>query len=215
MPFGSTNFINKSQERLHKIKKEKLNNKSELLLEYTKKKKLNSYSNLHPDSLIGRMIYQAKVISQIITFIWVHGDKGDECYEVANALKEYFTEGNEKKLATLMKANLDDTTPEGKLLLQVFPDIKACDPYYVFPIFALEEVDEDFIAFSIKTNIFSGWIEDVDANNPSTLSAVFAYPPRPQYSDVTVTKAELEDWLKDRDPCNIKSSNIYIPTCTS
>ena len=212
MVLGSTHFLNKCQDRLDKHR-ENLKDSSELLA-LTARSRRNSFACINPESLIGRLLYQAKVISQIITYIWVHGDQGDEDYKTATALKGYFIQGNERKLARLMTADFDDSTREGRLLLKVFPDIKPGDPYYIFPIFDKDEVDDNYIAFSIDTNIFSGWITDVDANNQHTMQAVFAYPPRPQFSDVTVTKDELVEWLNDRDPCRIKSKNIYIPTCT-
>ena len=88
MVLGSTHFLNKCQNRLDKHR-ENLTDSSELLA-LTARSKANSLACINPESLIGRLLYQAKVISQIITYIWVHGDEGDDDYYTANCLKRIF-----------------------------------------------------------------------------------------------------------------------------
>lgn len=235
MPVGTRAFIQKYQDYLQLNEQNQQNGQNEEGLQHPPS---NSFLCARPDSLIGRMLYQAKVISQIITYIWLYYDKDgidEKKYENAKKLSKYFTnqidslgkdtDSNAKSLAKIMTATFHDLdesgnlSEEAKLLRAVFPDFEdstlfKSDGYYVFPIFDPNEVKNNFISFKIDPTIFSGWITDVEPDHPSTLAAVIAYPPRPQLSEATVTKEELQAWLEDRDPMHLKSNNVYIPTCT-
>jgi hypothetical protein len=186
------NFVQKYQEYLDRQKLDPGKEGS--------KPSLNSFKSSDPESLVGRMLYQAKVISQIITYIWLHYEPNDPEYEKAKELSKYFTQQNlkGKGLADLMGAEFNDSTPEGKLLKAVFPDLPNpdLDRYYVFPIFDPREIEDNFISFRIDPTIFSGWITDVEPDHPSTLAAVIAYPPRPELGDVTVTKKAIREVAK-------------------
>ncbi|NEO52962.1 MAG: hypothetical protein F6K54_07645 [Okeania sp. SIO3B5] len=52
-------------------------------------------------------------------------------------------------------------------------------------------------------------------NSPNVLTVMIAFPPRPQFSEATITKEELSDWLNDRDNSNYTPPNSYIPNCSS
>lgn len=183
--------------------------------------------------IITRMMQQVKLISQLITYIWLHNEEGSEHEEKAKKLNYYFRNTipdpkwklpgslhqelfpdakEPKTLKHLLGAHIDEDSVEGELLRAVFNPLPK---RYQFPIFEELAINYNLVGFEIDTGIFNGWITDPDPNSPSMLHVVIAFPPRPHLSQATVTKEELEDWLTNRnDFLQFMSDNPYIPTCS-
>jgi len=183
--------------------------------------------------IITRMMQQVKLISQLITYIWLHNEEGSDYERNAKQLNYYFRNTvpdpkwqlpgslhqelfpdatEPKTLKDLLGAHIEEKTEEGRLLRAVFP---TRPKRYQFPIFEELAINCNLVGFEIDTGIFNGWITDPDPNSPSMLHVVIAFPPRPHLSQATVTKDELADWLTNRhDLTQFMSDNPYIPTCS-
>lgn len=177
---------------------------------------------------LPRLFQQTKQKSQILAYIWYWGsdtleenDPNYDKYQNAVTLAEYYQYPEEnplngertlkKLLSTIPKS---DGTEVEKLLYAVFPfdsDSEYPDHYF-FPI--LDEGEQEFYKFSIDTNIFQGFIEDPKPHQGAEIHFVVPYPPCPKFSEITVTKAELDEWVSEYSSKPIPD-NIYIPLCST
>lgn len=160
-----------------------------------------------------RLFRQGKLISQIISYIWLWADSGDPyAIELADYFKHPTEEGQEigGKLKKLFAATPNaEGSQEEKALHAVFPNTYHGE----FPIFSQEELD--FYCFNIDVNNFQGTIDDANLNSPQLMTLFTPFPPCPKFSNATVMPRELEDWINNRNPMEVISNNPYIPTCTS
>lgn len=184
---------------------------------------------------LRRLYQQAKQVSQIIAYIWRWADAdGNPKQEIANKLKEYFTnptEDNSKpggKLKELLRSDPRKTHNLGEkdnLLKAVFfedkePNNSKLDNL-LFPMFDEFELgeSEEFpnlgYLFQITVNSFQGTIEDPTKNAPELMKFTIPYPPCPKIGKATVTSDELEHWIANREKDEYFAKNPYIPTSCS
>ncbi len=191
-----------------------------------------------------RLFQQSKQMSQIIAYIWFWAGETRLTKEEFNGSEEEWNSynanfENAKKLAKYYEApngNPDTTDPadrdrtfkkllsaipkeegneEERLLYAVFP-FPSPEEYpqgYIFPI--LNPSEQKYYAYTIDTNAFQGTIEDHNLNEPEMMRFRTPYPPCPKFSEITVTKQELKEWLENRESDQVISDNPYIPVCSS
>ncbi|NER02254.1 MAG: hypothetical protein F6K17_06240 [Okeania sp. SIO3C4] len=179
---------------------------------------------MRPDSFLRRALAQTKMISQIIAYIWLNADSDD----LARQAREWFQNPTKNfdgiyencnewdrlpSIAKLMGASYEEETQYSELLCNVFPDVQGND-FYKFPIFNRYDIESGIVLFETDVNIFNGSILDPDINAPNLLRVVIAFPPCPKFDEATLTKRELRQWLKNRDPDQYMANNAYIPTCS-
>ena len=187
------------------------------------------------NAFLRRLYQQAKQISQTVSFIWRWADEEEtsENRKAARALMEYFEhptpdplcETHEdidvsESLKRLLGSNPrdPDPTPEGRLLRQVFPDYDAPakDTHLIFPMFDRFELGEEFSGlgywFLVNINSFHGEIKDPTPNIPELFSFAIPYPPCPALGAKTVTRQELDAWIRNREQDQYFSRNPFIPT---
>jgi hypothetical protein len=194
-----------------------------------------SYPPAQP--FILRLLRQAKLLSQLITYIWLwegkHTDSNlspEEKKKVsyAQALHQYFlhptTDGGKtgdylrKLLAAIPKQDAPEYSPEA-LLYSVFGErTKNHELFPLFDGYELGEIDPNIkgYLFIVDYNAFSGAVADPSKNDPHLLRFTIPYPPSPKFSNITVNIEELKNWVEDKnynkDFC---SDNPYIPaTCS-
>lgn len=191
-------------------------------------------------AFILRILRQAKLLSQIITYIWLYDGISDNPLQsndeeterrikYARELHKYFinpteVEGkpgeNLKKLlgAKPYKGNNDDLSP-GALLYAVFGNRTQNNELFpMFDGFELGTKDPNIkgYLFTVDYNAFAGSIADPSKNNPELLKFTIPYPPSPKIANITVTLEELHQWTEDREyHKNFCSTNPYIPTTCS
>ena len=169
MAFVSKNFLVSYQKQHSELRKNGILEKSELLGE---------------GSVIQRMLYQTKTISQIIAYIWLNADSNRLARQARdwfqNPTKNFDNDGGLPSLAKLMGASYEDQTQYGELLRAVFPDA-ADHNFYKFPIFNKHDIDNGIVIFNTDVNIFNGSIQDPDVNAPNMLTVVIAFPPCPKF----------------------------------
>lgn len=177
-------------------------------------------------SVLRYMLAQTKMISQIISYIWLYAESEPLAKQARkwfqNPTKDFdqienptFTD-KLPSLAQLMSAKPQDETKYGKFLSKVFPDFKdKSNGFYQFPIFNKKDIHSGIVVFKTDAAIANGSIQDPTPNSPNVLTVVIAFPPCPKFSEATLTKEELSSWLKDRDSSNYTPSNSYIPSCSS
>lgn len=173
-----------------------------------------------------RLFQQGKQISQIISYIWRWSEPEEDeatAGAIAKELGTYFKDPS--KLHELFSA-IPQKNGEGpaKYLYEVFCPENEVDPPddtrknwpakdYFFPIF--DKTEREHYEFTVDTNKFQGTIEDANLNHPKKMILLTPYPPRPQLGPATITKKELDQWIKDTQKDKVISDNLYIPTCTS
>lgn len=215
MAFISKNFLKSYQKKCSDLgQREALNNSDSELM--------------RPDSFLRRALAQTKMISQIIAYIWLNADDADSD-DLARKGRDWFQSPRENfdgiyencnewdrlpSLAKLMGASYEENTPYGSLLRNVFPDIQQDNEFYKFPIFNRFDIESGIVLFETDVNIFNGSILDPDVNAGNLLRVVIAFPPCPKFDGATLTKRELRQWLRNRDPNQFLADNAYIPTCS-
>lgn len=184
-----------------------------------------------------RICKQAKLISQIITFIWLWVDykkenSNQEDMEKVNAAKElkkifdqpYKKEGETSRLMKLLNTDPFFETsfePENyqyykRLLNLVFDNYKDKEEgelKRIFPIFNNEE--KSFYNIYVDVERFHGQVSDPTANDPRKMAFSIPYPPRPALGEATLTREDLQIWLEDTGQKNYVAENPYIPTTCS
>jgi len=202
--------------------------KGQKFLELAEKELLENsdYNQLPQGSVLRYMLAQTKMISQIISYIWLYAESEALAKQAGkwfqNPTKDFdqienptFTD-KLSSLAKLMSAKPQDKTKYGEFLSKVFPDVKdKSNGFYQFPIFNKNDIQSGIAVFKTDAAIANGSIQDPTPNNPNVLTVVIAFPPCPKFSEATLTKEELSSWLKDRDSSNYTPSNSYIPSCSS
>lgn len=178
---------------------------------------------------LQRIYQQAKQVSQIIAYIWRWIDDSDlhkrNCAEFLNYYFSKPTEkdgeigGNLKKLlAADPRENSFQPSYEVWLLREVFPDYND-NQDLLFPIFNKFELGEENEGFgyilNVDINSFQGNLSDTTINHPSLFVHSIPYPPRPELGPATVTKDELEEWIKNRISDQYYAENTYIPTTST
>ena len=181
---------------------------------------------LFQGSLLRHMLTRTKMVSQIISYIWLYA----ESEPLAKQARHWFqnpTKNFDKlenptptdklpSLAKLMGAKPQDETIYGEFLSKVFADVlDESESLYNFPLFNKQDIESGIAVFKTDATITSGCIQDPNPNSPNVLTVMIAFPPCPQFSAATVTKEELSNWFKDRDSSNYTPPNSYIPCCTS
>jgi ATP-dependent exoDNAse (exonuclease V) beta subunit len=182
-----------------------------------------------PTFFLQRLYKQAKLISQIIAYIWRYvGDTDNQKSDTAKQLQQYFRRPTPEEnllpdfgenLKKLLAADPKEESVEAKLLREVFQDYQNTESD--FPIFNKYElvIAEDSknlgYLFEVNVNAFNGVLEDVDRNSPSLFKFVIPFPPRPQIGEGTVTYSELEEWIANRIEKKYFADNPYIPTTCS
>ncbi|NES71458.1 MAG: hypothetical protein F6K24_42810 [Okeania sp. SIO2D1] len=171
------------------------------------------------------MLAQAKMISQIISYIWLYAESDP----LAKQARHWFqnpTKNFDKlenptsadklpSLAKLMGAKPQDQSIYGELLSKVFPDVKdESKGLYNFPIFNKHDIESGIVVFKTDASIVNGSVLDPNPNSPNVLTVIIAFPPCPKFSEATLTKEELSNWLNDRDSTNYTPPNSFIPTCS-
>ncbi|NET46855.1 hypothetical protein [Okeania sp. SIO2B3] len=177
-------------------------------------------------SVLRHMLAQTKMISQIISYIWLYAESDP----LAKQARHWFqnpTKNFDKlenptvadklpSLAKLMGAKPQDQNIYGEFLSNAFPDVKdESKGLYQFPIFNKLDIESGIVVFKTDAAIANGSIQDPTPNSPNILTVVIAFPACPQFSEATLTKEELSDWLNDRDNSNYTPPNSYIPSCSS
>ncbi|MCL2931498.1 MAG: hypothetical protein MGG11_04145 [Trichodesmium sp. MAG_R03] len=187
--------------------------------------KLNS-DKLIQGSVLRYMLAQTKMISQIISYIWLYAESDPLARQARhwfqNPTKDFDQLENPTfadklpSLAKLMGAKPQDQTKYGEFLSQVFSDVKdKSTSIYQFPIFNKDDIQLGIVVFKTDATITNGSIQDPTPNSPNVLTVVIAFPPCPQFNEATITKKELLSWLNDRDSNIYTPSNSYIPSCSS
>lgn len=181
---------------------------------------------------LRRVYQQAKQVSQIIAYIWrwIDDDKSPK-QESAKKLKEYFVQPtpledagmrNGQNLEKLLGADILKDSPiqsdEVKLLREVFPDYQS-NKNFISPIFDDFELGNEVpglgYELSVDINSYQGNLSDTDINHPYLFIHSIPYPPRPELSEATVTRNELEVWIENRVPDKYYADNPYIPTTST
>ena len=183
----------------------------------------NSNSDkLFHGSVLRYMLAQTKMISQIISYIWLYAESDPLAKQARrwfqNPTKNFDQLENPTfanklpSLAKLMGAQPQDQTIYGEFLSKVFPDVKEeTKGLYQFPIFNKQDIESGIVVFKTDASTTKGSIQDPTPNNPNVLTVVIAFPACPQFSEATLTKEELSGWLNNRDSSNYTPDNSYIP----
>ena len=177
-------------------------------------------------SVLRYMLAQTKMISQIISYIWLYAESDPLARQARqwfqNPTKDFDQLENPTfadklpSLAKLMGAKPQDQTRYGEILSKVFPDVKdKSKGLYQFPIFNKDDIQSGIVVFKTDAAIANGSIQDPTPNSPNVFTVVIAFPPCPKFHEATITKEELSSWLTDRDSSNYTPPNSYIPTCSS
>ena len=216
MQFGSRNLLISHQNYL--------NSKTPLL-----KDNVDNWKEEPSEQFVNRICQQAKLISQLISFIWLWSDKPESDNDkltnykisVAQSLKKIFYNPKKEHLMKLLTTdpfsdlsdlNLSDFSDSG-LLKTVFAQYSKEQKKTLFPIFS--EYEQKRYAVSVDVERFHGQVGDPTLNNPGILSFTIPYPPRPQLGKATVSEEELDEWLKNTKIDQFTADNPYIPTSCS
>ncbi|NCQ83717.1 MAG: hypothetical protein GPJ00_04020 [Microcystis aeruginosa W13-18] len=177
------------------------------------------------EEFVTRICQQAKLISQLITFIWRWSDKNhmDEQNRknvAAKKLKDIFDRPKQietgeltDKLMGLLTTDIFSDSSNSELLKTVFAKYSEEQKKELFPIFS--EYERKRYALFVDVERFHGQVGDPTLNNPGILSFTIPYPPRPQLGEATVSEQELEKWLNNTDITHFVADNPYIPTSCS
>ncbi|NES63828.1 MAG: hypothetical protein F6K24_00225 [Okeania sp. SIO2D1] len=199
-------------------------NNQEKFSELTEKQLLENPNSdkLIQGSVLRHMLAQTKMISQIISYIWLYAES-DPLAKQARRWFQNPTKNFDKlenptvadklpSLAKLMGAKPQDQNIYGEFLSKAFPDVKdESKGLYQFPIFNKLDIESGIVVFKTDATTTKGSIQDPTPNSPNVLTVVIAFPPCPQFSEATLTKEELSNWLNDRDHSNYTPDNSYIP----
>lgn len=196
--------------------------------ELTEKQLLeNSDSDkLFQGSVLRHMLTRTKMVSQIISYIWLYAESDPLAKQARhwfqNPTKNFDKLENPNStnklpsLAKLMGATPQDQTIYGEFLSKVFADVKdESKGLYNFPLFNKHDIESGIVVFKTDATITSGSIQDPNPNSPNLLTVMIAFPARPQFSEATLTKEELSNWLNDRDSNNYTPPNSFVPCCTT
>jgi len=177
---------------------------------------------LFQGSFLRHTLTRSKIVSQIISYIWLYAESDP----LAKQARHWFqnpTKNFDKlenptptdklpSLAKLMGAKPQDQTIYGEFLSKVFPDVKdESKGLYNFPLFNKHDIKSGIVVFKTDASTTKGSIQDPTPNSPNVLTVVIAFPACPQFSEATLTKEELSDWLNNRDSSNYTPDNSYIP----
>lgn len=178
------------------------------------------------EEFVTRICQQAKLISQLITFIWLWSDKNPMSEDeqnrknVAKKLKDIFDRPKQietgeltDKLMGLLTTDIFSDSSNSELLKAVFAEYSEEQKKTLFPIFS--EYEAKRYALFVDVERFHGQVGDPTLNNPGILSFTIPYPPRPQLGEATVSEQELEKWLNNTDIKHFVADNPYIPTSCS
>ncbi|NES67035.1 MAG: hypothetical protein F6K24_18175 [Okeania sp. SIO2D1] len=170
------------------------------------------------------VIRQAKVISQIIAYLWLHpesemGKKGIKWFQFPKN-----SDGSPNGLPHFQNL-LTIGNPNGgpglynDFLREVFSHLDFCDrkisQFYQFPIYNIgDETDTIGVSFEVDNTAFHGHFKDPNPNSPNLFTVVVAFPPRPQFGATTFTEETLKQWQTNTDSKVITPPSAYIPTCS-
>ncbi|MGF1990055.1 MAG: hypothetical protein RMY62_019630 [Nostoc sp. ZfuVER08] len=133
-------------------------------------------------------------------------------------------------LKKLFRANPREWLSQGKppfdetaeLLVAVFGEERINNTNkYLSPMFDIVELGDDetiispYYEFHIDPSSFIGKLCDPDLETPFAFRYYVSFPPRPQLGEATVTKEELEDWIKDDKNEHPYPSVPFIPVTTT
>ncbi|NET42258.1 hypothetical protein [Okeania sp. SIO2B3] len=181
---------------------------------------------LFQGSFLRHALTRTKMVSQIISYIWLYAESDP----LAKQARQWFQNPTKNfdqlenpnsadklpSLAKLMGAKPQDQTIYGEFLSKVFADVKdESESLYIFPLFNKHDIESGIVVFKTDATITSGSVQDPNPNSPNVLTVMISFPPRPQFSEATLTKEELSNWFNDRDNNNYTPPNSYIPCCTT
>ncbi|GFZ91703.1 hypothetical protein [Okeania sp. KiyG1] len=187
----------------------------------------NSNSDkLFQGSFLRHALTRTKMISQIISYIWLYAESDPLAKQARHwfqnptknfdKLENHTSTDKLPSLAKLMGAKPQDKTIYGEFLSKVFADVKdESKGLYNFPLFNKHDIESGIVVFKTDATIANGSIQDPTPNSPNVLTVMIAFPPCPQFSEATLTKEELSNWLNNRDNSNYTPPNSYIPCCCS
>ncbi|MGB3509933.1 MAG: hypothetical protein WBA93_11970 [Microcoleaceae cyanobacterium] len=136
----------------------------------------------------------------------------------------------EKLLTVDAKSYLDDTTkkPENEcaklaeLLINVFGKDRVAQESFLSPIFEPESIEMPgndtklpVYQIHIDQNTFTGTLKDPNMEERIAYKFLISYPPCPKFSNSTVTKEDLDQWLANTDEETFRSQSPYIPVSSS
>ncbi|MBL1202283.1 MAG: hypothetical protein FWK04_25255 [Nostoc sp. GBBB01] len=159
--------------------------------------------------------------------------KDDSKLPVEELLKKIGNNTHNKcdtNLKKLFRANPRKWLHDGKLpydeaselLVAVFGEkrINNLDKY-LSPMFNSVELGDDkiiispYYEFHIDPSSFIGELRDPDLETPFAFRYYVSFPPRPELGEATVTKEQLEDWIKDDKNEDVYPSVPFIPVTTT
>ncbi|MDZ8189403.1 MAG: hypothetical protein RMX96_31775 [Nostoc sp. ChiSLP02] len=117
------------------------------------------------------------------------------------------------------KPNSDEAA---ELLVAVFGEKRIKNPdKYLSPMFNSVELGDEkdiispYYEFHIDPSSFIGELRDPDLETPFAFRYYVSFPPRPELGEATVTKKQLEDWIKDDKNEDVYPSVPFIPVTTT
>ncbi|MEQ8754053.1 MAG: hypothetical protein RID09_11120 [Coleofasciculus sp. G1-WW12-02] len=131
------------------------------------------YPENHPcnyETLFSLLSKQCKLLSQLIATSWLNGEKATQIREIFRKAKRE-DDSDLKDLLTGKKSELWDQ-----------------------PIF--DETEIDRYEFEITLDSFEGSLIETGKVSPA-FKMTLPYPPRPALGELTVTYAEIEEWVKE------------------
>ncbi|NET28805.1 hypothetical protein [Okeania sp. SIO1I7] len=160
---------------------------------------------------------RAKLISQIIAYIWLNIEKPET---LAKEAIKWFkdptlcAEGEGlSHFSKLMIAIPGDSDNYSKFLKEVFPDLTSGGPNQKFPLFNPQDVENGKFLFKTDPSIYEGHIQDPDLYSDGRVKVVIAFPPCPKLGLLTVTEDELREWVENRNDDIFLPPSPYCPTC--
>ncbi|NES18163.1 MAG: hypothetical protein F6K41_04355 [Symploca sp. SIO3E6] len=191
-----------------------------------------------------RFCQQAKQVSQIIAYIWrwIEDSSNNPAQNNAIELHNYFTHpsphrdaNNTKQILASVGEHLErlfsadprknlqekptyQYKKEAELLRAVFTDYQT-NQDLIFPMMDKAELGIEYpglgYILNVDINSYQGILEDTDKNYPDLFTHCIPYPPRPQLGKATVSQAELEEWIENREEDKYYAPNCYIPTTST
>jgi len=197
-----------------------------------------SYNNVGVN--IDSVIRPAKIISQIIAYLWLNPETTIDFLENQNRRVErpitWFQnptiidptlEPQKPYLYNLLIVgnprevnNTDDQDPKykyNKFLSLVFAhQLQSDDPdvqkFYRFPIYQGPTLLN--LNFETDNTVYQGYFKDPNPNIPDQFTIGIAFPPRPELGPATLERKQLSNWQKNVNTTKITPPNPFIPLCS-
>ena len=134
-------------------------------------------------------------------------------YDAPGAAQEALVTG--KQIKDLLAGETIPNSQNPLTLPKVYKQLTGLNNYIFTDMLESEEckscrieVTVDSFAGSIRSN------EDYGPGDPALYIGTLAYPPRPVYSDSTVTEAQVLTWMKGGSAGDYLPPSVYIPVTT-